>query len=539
MSNNNDIVQKLWNLCDVLRDDGINYSDYVTELVLLLFIKMVHENTEAELLDQHTLPQGCRWGDLNSLSGLNLLNHYKQMLLKLSSGKDAEGNSVHADPLISAIYDDAQTRLREPRHLEQMIRTLDQIDWFSAKKDGLGDLYEGLLEKNAGETKSGAGQYFTPRALINSMVRCIKPQAGEVIQDPAAGTAGFLIAADQYIKQQTDNLYDLTAKARTFQKNKAFVGVELVPSTRRLALMNCLLHGMEGDDEGVVHQGNALGMAGASLPKADIILANPPFGTAKGGEASITRDDLTHPTSNKQLAFLQHIYRNLKPGGRAAVVLPDNVLFEAGVGTDVRRDLMNKCNLHTILRLPTGIFYAQGVKTNVLFFTKGSAKNKHQDENCTENVWVYDLRSNMPSFGKRTPFGEQHLKPFEAVYGDDANGQSPRSEGEWSFSSDKLDAPDNAENQHVDDRMATSRWRTFSREWIRDVKGDSLDISWLKDNNSVDAANLPEPSVLAAEAMGELVQALEGLDALMRELGASDEADAQKTLLNEMLGGVK
>ncbi|WP_145931719.1 N-6 DNA methylase [Yersinia bercovieri] len=539
MSNNNDIVQKLWNLCDVLRDDGINYSDYVSELVLLLFIKMVHENTEAELLDQHTLPHGCRWEDLNSLSGLNLLNHYKQMLLKLSTGKDAEGNLVHADPLISAIYADAQTRLREPRHLEQMIRSLDQIDWFSAKKDGLGDLYEGLLEKNAGETKSGAGQYFTPRALINSMVRCIKPQPGEVIQDPAAGTAGFLIAADQYIKQQTDNLYNLPAKARTFQKNKAFVGVELVPSTRRLALMNCLLHGMEGDDEGVVHQGNALGMAGASLPKADIILANPPFGTAKGGEASITRDDLTYPTSNKQLAFLQHIYRNLKPGGRAAVVLPDNVLFEAGVGTDVRRDLMNKCNLHTILRLPTGIFYAQGVKTNVLFFTKGSASNKHQDENCTENVWVYDLRSNMSSFGKRTPFGEQHLKPFEAVYGEDARGQSPRSEGEWSFNSAELEAPDNAENQHVDDHMATSRWRTFSREWIRDVKGDSLDISWLKDNNSVDAANLPEPSILAAEAMGELVQALSELDALMRELGASDEADAQKTLLNEMLGGVK
>ncbi|WP_459175647.1 class I SAM-dependent DNA methyltransferase [Ewingella americana] len=539
MSNNNDIVQKLWNLCDVLRDDGINYSDYVSELVVLLFIKMVHENTEAALLDQHTLPHGCRWGDLNSLSGLNLLNHYKQMLLKLSTGKDAEGNLVHSDPLISAIYADAQTRLREPRHLEQMIRSLDQIDWFSAKKDGLGDLYEGLLEKNAVETKSGAGQYFTPRALINSMVRCIKPQPGEVIQDPAAGTAGFLIAADQYIKQQTDNLYNLPAKARTFQKNKAFVGVELVPSTRRLALMNCLLHGMEGDDAGVVHQGNALGMAGASLPKADIILANPPFGTAKGGEASITRDDLTYPTSNKQLAFLQHIYRNLKPGGRAAVVLPDNVLFEAGVGTDVRRDLMNKCNLHTILRLPTGIFYAQGVKTNVLFFTKGSVSNKHQDENCTEHVWVYDLRSNMPSFGKRTPFGEQHLKPFEAVYGEDASGQSPRSEGEWSFNAAELEAPDNAENQQVDDRMATSRWRAFSREWIRDTKGDSLDISWLKDKNSVDAANMPEPSVLAAEAMGELVQALSELDALMRELGVSDEADAQKTLLNEMLGEVK
>lgn len=529
--NNNDIVQKLWNLCDVLRDDGINYSDYVGELVMLLFIKMVHENTEAETLDKHTLPEGCRWTDLNDKSGLTLLNDYKQILFSLSTGKDAEGNLVHADPLISAIYTDAQTRLREPRHLEQMIRTLDQIDWFSAKKDGLGDLYEGLLEKNAGETKSGAGQYFTPRALINSMVRCIKPQPGEVIQDPAAGTAGFLIAADQYIKQQTDDLFDLPAKDKAFQKNKAFVGVELVPSTRRLALMNCLLHGMEGDDEGVVHQGNALGMAGSSLPRADIILANPPFGTSKGGEASITRDDLTYATSNKQLAFLQHIYRNLKPGGRAAVVLPDNVLFEAGVGTSVRRDLMNKCNLHTILRLPTGIFYAQGVKTNVLFFTKGSATDKLQDENCTDNVWVYDLRTNMPSFGKRTPFTEKHLQPFETVF-----EQSPRAEGEWSFNAAEIEAPASAENENVADKLTTSRWRAFTREWIRDTKGDSLDISWLKDDSSVDAANLPEPSVLAGEAMSELVQALGELDALMRELGASDEADAQKVLLDALLG---
>jgi type I restriction enzyme M protein len=333
----NDIVQKLWNLCDVLRDDGINYSDYVTELVLLLFIKMVHENTEAETLDKHTLPEGCRWTDINSKSGINLLNDYKRILLSLSTGKDADGNNVHEDLLISAIYADAQTRLREPRHLEQMIKTLDQIDWFSAAKDGLGDLYEGLLEKNASETKSGAGQYFTPRALINSMVRCIKPQIGETIQDPAAGTAGFLVAADQYMREQTDDYLSLSAKAARFQKHKAFVGVELVPNTRRLSLMNCLLHGMEGDDEGVVHLGNALGDAGKALPKADIILANPPFGTSKGGEASNTRDDLTYKTSNKQLAFLQHIYRNLKPGGRAAVVLPDNVLFEAGVGSRIER----------------------------------------------------------------------------------------------------------------------------------------------------------------------------------------------------------
>lgn len=536
---NNEIVQKLWNLCDVLRDDGINYSDYVTELVLLLFIKMVHENTEAETLDKHILPEGCRWSDLNSKSGLNLLNDYKQILLKLSTGKDAEGKLVHADPLITAIYADAQTRLREPRHLEQLIRSLDQIDWFSAQKDGLGDLYEGLLEKNAGETKSGAGQYFTPRALINSMVRCIKPRPGEVIQDPAAGTAGFLIAADQYIKANTDDLYDLSDKERVFQKNKAFIGVELVPSTRRLALMNCLLHGMEGDEKGVVHQGNALGMAGQSLAKADIILANPPFGTSKGGEASITRDDLTYNTSNKQLAFLQHIYRNLKPGGRAAVVLPDNVLFEAGIGADVRRDLMNKCNLHTILRLPTGIFYAQGVKTNVLFFTKGTDADKYQEENCTENVWVYDLRTNMPSFGKRTPFTEQHLQPFETVYGEDPHGLSPRTEGEWSFNAEESEVADSEENKNADQHQATSRWRKFSREWIRTAKSDSLDISWLKDKDSIDAESLPEPDVLAAEAMSELVQALGELDALMRELGAGDEADVQRQLLSEAFGEVK
>nr|WP_324257064.1 N-6 DNA methylase [Cellvibrio fontiphilus] len=527
---NNDIVQKLWNLCDVLRDDGINYSDYVTELVLLLFIKMEFENTEAGLLNKHKLPEGCRWGDLNAKSGLNLLNDYKRILLTLSTGKDLEGKPVVTDPLILAIYNDAQTRLREPRHLEQLIKTLDGIDWFSAQKDGLGDLYEGLLEKNANETKSGAGQYFTPRALIDSIVRCIKPQAGETIQDPAAGTAGFLIAADKYIKDHTDNLFDLTQKQREFQLNNAFIGVELVPSTRRLALMNCLLHGMEGDDEGVVHLGNALGDTGKSLQKVDVVLANPPFGTAKGGEASITRDDLTYKTSNKQLAFLQHIYRTLKPGGRAAVVLPDNVLFEAGQGTDIRRDLMDKCNLHTILRLPTGIFYAAGVKTNVLFFTKGTAQNPKQEEGCTKNVWVYDLRTNMPSFGKRTPFGEQHLKPFEAVFapsplGGEGWGEGKRCEGEWSFMDEA--AEKNLEN---------SRWRSFTRDYIRDTKGDSLDISWLKDNDSVDAASLPEPDVLAAEAMSELTEALRELDGLLAALGAGDQAKVQKDLLAEVLG---
>ena len=536
---NNNIVQKLWNLCDVLRDDGINYSDYVTELVLLLFLKMVHEKTEAGLFNSHPLPEGCRWEDIADKDGLNLLNDYKRILLSLSTGKDANGNSIHEDKLIQAIYADAQTRLREPRHLKQMIKSLDQIDWFNIEADGLGDLYEGLLEKNATETKSGAGQYFTPRALIDSIVRCVKPQAGEVIQDPAAGTAGFLIAADSYIKSETDDLFDLTEKEQNFQKNNAFVGIELVPGTRRLSLMNCLLHGIEGDSteesEGVIHLGNALGDAGKSLKPADVILANPPFGTSKGGEASITRDDLTFETSNKQLAFLQHIYRNLKPGGRAAVVLPDNVLFEAGKGTDIRRDLMNKCNLHTILRLPTGIFYAAGVKTNVLFFSKGTAKKPKQEINCTTHTWVYDLRTNMPSFGKRTPFGENHLKPFEKVFGKKADGTSKRTEEEWSF--DVQDALMSRETgttgattekggASLEHTKETSRWRCFTRDYIRDTKGDSLDISWLKDKDSIDAADLPEPDVLAAEAMFELTEALQGLEQLVQTLAGTNEKSA-------------
>lgn len=503
---NSDIVQKLWNLCDILKDDGINYSDYVTELVLLLFSKMEYEQAQNNNSFGHKLPEGSRWPDLADKSGTVLLDFYRQMLLDL--GKSS-------DPLIAAIYANAQTSLREPRHLEQLIKSLDSIDWFSAQKDGLGDLYEGLLEKNATETKSGAGQYFTPRPLIDSIINCLKPQAGESIQDPAAGTAGFLIAADAYIKKNTDDHFDLNDKARDFQRNQAFVGIELVPGTRRLALMNTLLHGMEGDHEGVVHLGNALGQSGANLPKVDMILSNPPFGTAKGGGGP-TRDDLTYKTSNKQLAFMQHIYRGLKPGGRAAVVLPDNVLFEAGVGTEVRRDLMDKCNLHTILRLPTGIFYAQGVKTNVLFFQKGTVENPRQEQGCTKNVWIYDLRSNMPSFGKRTPFGANHLQPFEEAYGEDPNGNSPREE-------------------NVEGIDELSRFRVFTREQIRE-RGDSLDISWLKDADSIDAADLPAPEVLAGEAMAELTQALHELEELMQALGAGDEVIAQKQLMADVLG---
>lgn len=486
---NNEIVQKLWNLCDVLRDDGINYSDYVTELVLLLFIKMEHENAESGVMSGHKLPAGARWPDIAKLSGLNLLNHYRATLLDLSKS---------TDPLLAAIYADAQTRLKEPRHLEQLIKSIDAIDWFSAQRDGLGDLYEGLLEKNATETKSGAGQYFTPRPLIDSIVALIDPQPGETVQDPAAGTAGFLIAADTYIKARTDNLYDLNEKTRAFQRKHAFLGMELVPGTRRLALMNCLLHGMEGDEAGVVHLGNTLGTAGADLPKSNVILSNPPFGTAKGGGGP-TRDDFTYTTSNKQLAFVQHIYRHLKDGGRAAVVLPDNVLFESGVGADIRRDLMDKCRLHTLLRLPTGIFYAQGVKTNVLFFDKVS----DIAEGATQEVWVYDLRANMPRFGKRTPLTREHFKDFEAAYAP-LTAQTRASTG--------------ASHGPRTDAGEQGRFRRFTRDWIRE-RGDSLDIAWLKDDNAEDAADLPEPAVLAQEAMTELEGAIAELQAILKELG--------------------
>lgn len=491
----NDLVQKLWKVCDILRDDGINYSAYVTELVLLLFIKMEHEKARMNPKYEERLPVGFRWPDLAETSGINQLDFYKRLLLTLSSGKDARGKNIAIDPMVTAIYAEAQTSLREPRHLAALVRTFDHLNWFSSDKDDLGDVYEGLLEKNATETKSGAGQYFTPRALIDSIVRCVQPQAGETIQDPAAGTAGFLIAADTYIKSYTDHLYDLSEKDRKRQRTQCYTGVELVPDTRRLALMNCLLHGMEGGGDGVIQLGNTLSKAGSTLPKVDIILANPPFGTAKGGTSGKDmRDDFTFTTSNKQLAFLQHIYRGLKPGGRAAVVLPDNVLFEDGVGAQIREDLMDKCNLHTILRLPTGIFYAAGVKTNVLFFTKGTTKDKHQEEGCTKNVWIYDLRTNAPSYGKRTPFTEKDLKPFEEVFGNSPLGTSRRK-----------------------DEGETGKFRKFTRKQIKD-RNENLDITWLRDDSTTDAADLAAPEVIADDILKNLETALNEIQQLKEEM---------------------
>ena len=470
MNATSDIVQKLWNLCHILRDDGITYHQYVTELTWLLFLKMMKE-TERE----SQLPKGYRWDELETKEGIALLNFYRELLLHLGT----EGSDR-----VQAIFANASTSIKEPRNLRKLVEAIDGLDWYSAKHEGLGDLYEGLLEKNAGEKKSGAGQYFTPRPLIDAMVNVIKPEAGELVQDPAAGTCGFLIAADRYVKAKTDGLFKLPETKQIFQRQKAFYGVELVHDTHRLGLMNLMLH----DIDGPLLLSDTLSSEGATLPKANVILTNPPFGTKKGGGLP-TRDDFTYPTSNKQLAFLQHIYRGLVPGGRAAVVLPDNVLFEENAGTKIRQDLMEKCDLHTILRLPTGIFYAQGVKTNVLFFTRGA-----KDKGNTKHMWVYDLRANMPSFGKRTPLTHEHFVPFEKAYGEDPHGKSKRK-----------------------DEGETGRFRKFTREEITQ-RGDNLDVAWLKDENASNADDVGDPEEIAAEIVAKLQIAMDEIEALQRVL---------------------
>ncbi len=480
MTTTHDIVQKLWNLCDVLRDDGITYHEYVTELTWLLFLKMAKETDQNNRRWQ--LPADYRWDDLLATEGNDQLKFYRELLLHLGT---------EAAPRIQAIYADASTAIKVPRHLKKLVDSIDALDWYSAKTEGLGDLYEGLLEKNASEKKSGAGQYFTPRPLIDSIVSCVQPKPGETVQDPAAGTGGFLIAADRYVKERTDNLFELKTAEQEFQRRKAFYGVELVPDTRRLALMNLMLHDIEGE----LFLGDTLAPMGAELPKADVILTNPPFGTKKGGGLP-TRDDFTYPTSNKQLAFLQHVYRGLKAGGRAAIVLPDNVLFEENTGTKIRADLMEKCNLHTILRLPTGIFYAQGVKTNVLFFTRGKT-----DKANTQDVWVYDMRTNMPAFGKRTPFTREHFAEFEKTFGKKPDGTSKRT-----------------------DQGEAGRFRCFGRDEIK-KRGDNLDISWLKDESAGNHDELPEPDEIADAIMGHLKVAMEELEGLSGLL-AGEPADA-------------
>ena len=500
--NTNTIVQKLWRLCAVLRKDGITYQQYVTELTYLLFLKMMAERGR----EAGSIPKGLRWEDLRKANGVNQLELYRYILVTLGAtstrlGKDdalvmppGEGalereRQLHADAralpvTVQSIFDSAATFIREPQNLATLVTAIDELDWFSDERDQFGDLYEGLLQKNAEETKRGAGQYFTPRALISVLVRLMKPKPGEVIQDPAAGTGGFLIAADKAMRRETDGYFKLGEAEQAFQKQQAFHGMENVPGTLRLLLMNLYLHNMESDH---IQLGDTLSPKGTTLAKADLILTNPPFGPAGGAP---TRDDLSVAAnvSSYQLPFVEHCIRSLKPGGRAAIVVPDNVLFEDGRGKALRQMLMDWCDLHTILRLPTGIFYAQGVKTNVLFLTRGKTETGNTDE-----VWVYDLRAQMPKFGKTTPLTEDHFVDFEKAFGADAYG-----------------------TERGEDEGEEGRWRCFTREEIAD-RGDNLDISWLRELEEEDEEGLSEPEDIAAAILGHLQAAMVEIEALSAE----------------------
>jgi len=471
--NNQEIVAKLWALCNVLRDDGITYHQYVTELTYILFLKMAKETdgVDQRMKIQENIPEGYRWDDLLKI-GANDLKEYYDGLLKTLEKK---GNG-----LVKEIFLGAVSNIREPKNLYKIIHTIEGLDWYSKERETFGDLYEGLLEKNASEKKSGAGQYFTPRVLIDVMTELTNPQAGERCNDPACGTFGFMIAADRYIKDQTDDLFSLSQEVQEFQINEAFSGGELVHETHRLALMNAMLH----DIKGPIQLGDTLSSLGKQMTGYDVVLTNPPFGSKKGGEQP-SRDDFTFPTSNKQLNFLQHIYRSLKRGGRAAVVLPDNVLFVDGDGERIRKDLMEKCNLHTVLRLPTGIFYAQGVKTNVLFFERGLS-----DKGNTQEVWFYDLRSNMPNFGKTNPLKREHFDEFVQCYQRDDRHKRQETYSE--------------ENPQ-------GRWRKYTIEEIIARDKTSLDITWLKQGEETEDIPLDELLENIEEKAANIMNAVEKL----------------------------
>ncbi|PVX27890.1 HsdM family class I SAM-dependent methyltransferase [Sphingomonas pokkalii] len=482
-----DLVNKLWRLCALLRKDGITYQQYVTELTYLLFLKMASEQK-----DEGKIPEAYRWRAITAANEAEVLQRYRQALVDLGNPDKVRELSI------VAIFQNATTVVREPATLRKLIDAIDGLHWFTEERDAFGDAYEGLLQKMAEETKRGAGQYFTPRVLIDTMVALMQPQPGEVIQDPAAGTGGFLIAADRVMKEATDDYFTLSDRLKVFQLSEAFRGIENVPDTYRLLLMNLHLHGMGASK---IDLGDTLSPKGKEpafgKQSADLILSNPPFGPAGGPP---TRDDLsiTDRVSSYQLPFVEHIVRALRLGGRAAVIVPDNVLFDDGRGKALRQRLMEWCDLHTILRLPTGIFYAQGVKTNVLFFTRADEEAPLED--ATQGVWIYDMRSGAPAYGKTNPLKESDFADFVAAFGDDPFGRAPRTDG-----------------------GETGRFRYFTRAEIA-ARGDNLDISWLKDTSADAEDGLDTPEELAAAIEGHLLAALEEVGALVAELGGETDA---------------
>lgn len=492
MTNNGSgvLVAKLWNFCNLLKDDGVSYSDYVQQLTNLLFLKMAHERTLPPYNRASAVPEEFGWPTLLALDGDALEVHYRHTLEEL--GKKPG--------MLGIIYRKSQNKIEDPAKLRRLIADLiDKEEWSSLDADVKGDAYEGLLEKNAQDTKSGAGQYFTPRPLIQAIVDVMRPKPGDAVADPAAGTGGFLLAAHEYISHH----YDLDLDEKHHLRHAALHGWEIVAGTARLCAMNMMLHEI-GGDASPIHVADAL----ASPPSThfEMVLSNPPFGkkssiTVFGEDGkeekeaiSYSRDDFAATTSNKQLNFVQHIKSMLTVNGRAAVVLPDNVLFEGGAGETIRRRLLQECDVHTLLRLPTGIFYAQGVKANVLFFDRKPAR----EAAWTERLWVYDLRTNKEFTLKTNPLRRSDLDDFVTCY--------------------------HAENRHQ--RTATwiednpsGRWRSYEYQELIARDKASLDIFWLRDESLEDSATLPAPDVLASEIMEDLEAALSQFSEIADGLG--------------------
>jgi type I restriction enzyme M protein len=500
------IVSKVWNFANVLRDDGVGYGDYLEQITYLLFLKMADELNKPPYNKGLKFPklknvQGieeanaetCDWQTLSQKRGLELETFYNQMLRSLGSEKGTLGQ----------IFVKSQNKIQDPAKLLKVIDMIDKEQWSLMGTDVKGKIYEGLLEKNAEDTKSGAGQYFTPRSLIKTMVACVRPKPMKTIIDPACGTGGFFLAAYDFIKTQS-----LDQEETRFLKNETFYGNEIVANTRRLCLMNMFLHNIgEIDGETLISSADAL--VSDNGIRYDYVLANPPFGkkssmtiTNEEGKQEkqdyiINRQDFVATTANKQLNFLQHIKTLLKLTGQAAVVMPDNVLFEGGAGETVRKELLKTTELHTILRLPTGIFYAQGVKANVLFFDNKPASK----DPWTKEVWIYDYRTNISHTLKKNPMTSEHLQEFVKLY--NPENRNKRTET-WSETNPE------------------GRWRKFSYSEIIERDKTNLDIFWIKDKSLTDLDNLPDPDVLANEIIENIEAGLNSFKEIMETINGDE-----------------
>ncbi len=473
------IVDKVLSFCDILRDDGIGYGDYLEQITWLIFLKMADEYSRPPYNRDVGIPEEYNWQSLRSKKGAELESHYIALLHELGTRPG----------MLGQIFTKAQNKVQDPAKLYRLIDMTNETEWVTMGADIKGDIYERLLEKNAEDTKSGAGQYFTPRALIRAIVECVRPEPGKLIADPACGTGGFFLAAYDFMTDP-DN-FSLDKEQKAFLKHEAFHGNEIVANTRRLCLMNMFLHNI-GEIEGGAPISPNDSLVADSGKRFDYVLANPPFGkkssmsfTNEAGEQK--KDDLTYnrqdfwaTTSNKQLNFVQHIRTMLKTTGRAAVVVPDNVLFEGGAGETIRKKLLDNTDLHTILRLPTGVFYAQGVKANVIFFDNREASPNP----WTKQVWYYDYRTNISHTLKKKPMRHEDLSDFIDCY-------NPLNRHQRKATWHEADSPQ-------------GRWRSYSIEEIKARDKTSLDIFWLKDKSLTDLDNLPEPDVLAEEIIENL-----------------------------------